>query len=287
MLGSEVQTENVQLCKSFLKENMYVIFSDFESNYDRSDFLTLLPEEISVDIFMFLKGDDLLSCRLVCKNWMSICETASMRERIDSFKKEQFEAYWNQPENKTTLAVTPLANSIERMAFNQDVVQKLFNTSPMNGRQFSSPSPVPIGRLYDRSPSAPKQHSYLSPHSSEGTLSSPRTLKSPPVINIVNCSPVVSREESSALLSIGMNSLTSSSPFLKDSSSDNVTSSGHVMKLLAFNSTPLSENNLGNGMESLVPFESPGKMTQRSYISTKKTSRKKKSTPNRTLLRRL
>lgn len=226
---------------------MYIIFSDFESNYDRSDFISLLPEEISVDIFMFLKGDDLLNCRLVCKSWMSICETSSIQERIDSFKKEQFEAYWNQPENKTTLVVTPLANSIERIAFNQDVVQKLFNTSPMNGRQFSSPSPVPLGRLYDRSASSPRQRSYLSPHSSEGTLSSPRTLKSPPVINIVNCSPVISREDSS----------------------------------------PLLENNLGNGMESLFPSESPGKMTQRSYISTKKTSRKKKSTPNRTLLRRL
>jgi hypothetical protein len=263
---------------------MYIIFSDFESNYDRSDFISLLPEEISVDIFMFLKGDDLLSCRLVCKSWMSICEMSSIQERIDNFKKEQFEAYWNQPENKTTLAVTPLANSIERIAFNQDVVQKLFNTSPMNGRQFSSPSPVPIGRLYGRSPSSPRQRSYLSPNSSEGMNSSPRTLKSPPVINIVNCSPLVSREESSTT---GMYSLPSSSPFLRDSSGDNVTSSGHVMKLLAFNSSPLSENNLGNGMETLFPSESPGKMTQRSYISTKKTSRKKKSTPNRNLLHRL
>jgi hypothetical protein len=39
------------------------------------------------------------------------------------------------------------------------------------------------------------------------------------------------------------------------------------MKLLAFNSSSLSENNLGNGMETLFPSESPGKMTQRSKVS--------------------
>ena len=52
MLGSEDHTEHAQLCKSFLKENMDIIFSDLESNYDGSAF-------IPVNILMFLKGDDL------------------------------------------------------------------------------------------------------------------------------------------------------------------------------------------------------------------------------------
>jgi hypothetical protein len=52
MLGSEDHTEHVQLCKSFLQENMYIIFSDLESNYDGSVF-------ISVNILTFLNGDDL------------------------------------------------------------------------------------------------------------------------------------------------------------------------------------------------------------------------------------
>lgn len=140
---------------------MYTILVDFGS--DDTDIISSLPEEISSYIFIHLEGEDLLNCRVVCKTWKTICDLDGIKKKIQLHKEIIYQDYRYRKENLTPSSVTPIANGIQRLAFNEGVSKKLFNTSPVPCRLFISPSPIPISKKSDKSPSSRRQSPYLSP----------------------------------------------------------------------------------------------------------------------------
>lgn len=291
---------------------MYCILSHIESWHQNQDLVSVLPEEVSIGIFMILEDAELLTCRLVCKTWLQICETLLIQERIENYKRQKYEQYWNLRENNIAGAVTPVAKAMERLAFGVDVVQKLFNTSPVPDRLFASPSPVSIGRMTDRSPDPRKFPQYLSPPSpvSIGRItdrspdprefhqylsplsqhSSSSSMKSSPVISKRGSTPIFHRIKYSPLIPSRMKSpvplrhYPNSSPIPKQHISIKSTSPTPVVRL--FDATPENDcTGLDYGSETLYPSQSSGKMTQRLYVNAKKV--KKKTTPRKDLLRRL
>lgn len=89
-----------------------------------------LPEEIILNILIFINWKDLKSCRLVCQSWRRIIDSVVCLEKLKLFSLKTLKESFTDPISKLKLESVPffLYFAISKGAFGQNLLKNVFGS---------------------------------------------------------------------------------------------------------------------------------------------------------------